>query len=130
MSKIFLFFGLGLVSVWNTITLIYGTYTVLGNGTLQIIISILFGILITAFLLSSIQILRNSDEDFVTVGAKVLWFLALLYNIYCTFLGNWSLLLNNNTDNSLASVILTIGVTIFITSSPIAISQLLIEYKD
>jgi len=44
--------GFGFVTIWDTVTTIYGTTTILGKGAVQIILSVLFGVLITSFSIS------------------------------------------------------------------------------
>jgi hypothetical protein len=118
--------GFGFVTIWDTVTTIYGTTTILGKGAIQIILSVLFGVLITSFLFRTIPIIRNTSEDIIPVGAKVLWFLAFLYDLYTAFVGNMDLVLGE-TATGVQKVIIAVGLTIFICSAPIGLSKLYFE---
>lgn len=127
MNKTILTIGLGFVTIWDTITTIYGTYTILGEGNIQIIVSVLFGILLSAFLIRTIPIIQNPDnEDIIAVGAKVLWFLAILYDLFTSFTGNHDLVLGEVAG--IQKIIIAIGLTIFVSSAPIGLSS--VFYKD
>ena len=121
-NKNLLLVGLGAVAVWDTITTIYGTSTILGNGPIQIILSVLFGLLISSFLLRTMPIIKNPSEDLIPTGAKILWFLAVLYDLYTAFLGNFDLVLNQ-TASGVQKVVIAVGITIFICSAPIGLSS-------
>lgn len=114
--------GLILVSLWDTVTTIYGTMLIVGRGAPQVVISVLFGILISVFLLRTIPILKNPREDLLTLGTKALWFLALLYDLYTAFEGNMDLILGENASGH-QKVIIAVGLTIFICSAPIGLSR-------
>jgi hypothetical protein len=115
--------GLGFVTIWDTVTTIYGTSTILGKGPIQIILAVLFGILITSFLFRTIPIIKNPSEELIPVGTKVLWFLAVLYDLYTAFLGNMDLILGD-TATGVQKVVIAVGLTIFICSAPIGLSKL------
>ena len=118
--------GLGFVAIWDTVTTIYGTVTILGSGVVQIIVSILFGLLITSFLIRTIPIIKNPSEDLIPVGAKVLWFLAVGYDLFTAYMGNFDIILNQTVDG-VQKVVIAIGITIFICSAPIGLSRLYFE---
>jgi hypothetical protein len=68
MNRTLLIIGLGFVTLWDTITTIYGTYTILGEGDVQVAISVLFGVLLTVFLLRTVPIMKNpNNEDFIVL---------------------------------------------------------------
>jgi len=121
-NKNLLIIGLGAVTVWDTITTVYGTNTILGKGDVQIILSVLFGLLISSFLLRTIPIIKNPSDDLIPTGAKVLWFLAVLYDLFTAFMGNFDLVLSQ-TASGVQKVIIAIGITIFICSAPIGLSS-------
>jgi hypothetical protein len=114
---------LAVVTIWDTITTIYGSYTILGEGTVQLLISIGFAVFLAGYLLRTIPIIKNPSEDLVPQGAKVLWLLAICYDIFTSFTGNIELLLGNTSGTE--KVIFAIGLTIFVCSAPIGISQLI-----
>jgi hypothetical protein len=115
--------GLGFVTIWDTVTTVYGTSTILGPGPIQVVMSILFGLLITSFLFRTIPIIKDPSEELIPVGAKVLWFLAVLYDLFTAYMGNFDLILNQTTSG-VQKVIIAIGITVFICSAPIGLSGL------
>jgi len=123
MSNTLLKIGLGVVTAWDTVTTVYGTSTILGTANLQIAISIAFALLLTAYLLRSIPIIKNPSDEIIPVGAKILWFLAILYDIFTAYTGNFDLVLGNIGGGQ--KIIISIGLTIFISSAPIGLSQLI-----
>lgn len=125
MSRQLLILGLGFVSVWDTVTTIYGTKVILGGGDIQLIIAILFALLIAAYLLRSVPIIKNPSTDLFHVGAKVLWFLAFLYDLFTSFKGNFDLVLGNVGGTE--RIVLAIGLTIFTCSAPIGLSKLIFD---
>jgi len=128
MSKTLLKLGLGFVTVWDTITTIYGTSTILGQGTIQIVLSVLFSLLLAAYLIRSIPILKNPSEEIIPVGAKVLWFIAILYDVFTAYTGNFDIVLGNVGGTQ--KIIIAIGLTIFICSAPIGLSQLIYSTEE
>lgn len=122
-NKLYLMIGLGVVTAWDTITTIYGTSKIIGTDSLRMGLSIAFALLLTAYLIRSIPIIKNPSEELIPIGAKILWFLAILYDIFTAYTGNFDLVLGN-TDSG-PKIIISIGLTIFISSAPIGLSQLL-----
>jgi hypothetical protein len=121
-NKNVLIIGLGAVSVWDTITTIYGTSTILGKGEVQMVLSVLFGVLLSIYLFKTIPIIKNPSDDLIPTGAKILWFLAVLYDLFTAFMGNFDLVLSQ-TASGVQKVIIAIGITIFICSAPIGLSS-------
>jgi hypothetical protein len=130
MNKNMLMLGLGFVTIWDTATTVYGTFTILGSGVIQVILSVLFGILITSFLFRTIPIIKDPSDDLIPTGAKILWFFAVLYDLFTAYMGNFDLILNQSASG-VQKVIIAIGITIFICSAPIGLSSLWFEeYQD
>ena len=125
MNRSLLIILLGVVTIWDTITTVYGTYTIFGHGTIQLVVSIGFALLLAGFLIRTIPIIKNPSEELIPVGAKVLWFLAVCYDIFTSFTGNMDLILGNSTGTQ--KVILAIGLTIFVCSAPIGLSKLIYD---
>ena len=117
--------GLGIITVWDTFTTITGTTSIIGNGSMQMFISVIFGIMISAFLVFTLPILENDDENLVTTGAKILWFLAICYDLYTSYTGNQTFITEQATAGNIQKIIITVGMTIFVSSSPIGISYLM-----
>ncbi len=126
MNRIYLLYGLGFVTLWDTITTIYGTANILGTGGVQIFISILFGLIISSFLIHAIPIMKNPQEDFISIGAKILCFFAIGYDLYTSFVGNQDLVLNQGSGG-FSQIFITVGLTLFVSAAPIGISKLLYD---
>lgn len=125
MNRSLLILSLGLVALWDTVTTVYGTRLILGPGPIQTTISVMFSLLLSGYLLQTIPIIKNPSEDLIPVGAKVLWFLAFLYDLFTAYKGNFDLVLGNVGGEE--RIALAIGLTLFICSAPIGLSQLLFK---
>src|ERR1039457_7242404 len=121
-NKNVLIIGLGAVSVWDTITTIYGTSTILGKGEVQMDLSVLFGVLLSIYLFKTIHIIKSPSDDLIPTGATILWFHAVLYDLFTAFMGNFDLVLSQ-TASGVQKVIIAIRITIFICSAPIGLSS-------
>ncbi|SRX74754.1 hypothetical protein [Aequorivita antarctica] len=125
MNRSLLIILLGVVTIWDTVTTVYGTYTIFGEGTIQLVVSIGFALLLAGFLIRTIPIIKNPSEELIPVGTKVLWFLAILYDLFTSFTGNMDLILGNATGTQ--KVVLAIGLTLFVCSAPIGLSKLFFD---
>jgi hypothetical protein len=128
MTRQLLILGLGFVAIWDTVTTIYGTKVILGGGDIQFVISVLFALLLAAYLFRSVPIIKNPSEDLFHVGAKVLWVLALVYDLFTSFKGNFDLVLGNVGGTE--RIVLAIGLTIFTCSAPVGLSKLVFDPED
>lgn len=122
--------GLGLITIWDAFTTISGTANILGRTGTAFFLSVIFSVIITTFLIKTIPIIYNPHDDILHLGAKILWSLAMLYDLFTSFLGNKALVETDNSEFGIAQVVITIGLTIFVSSSPIAISYLLYMPED
>jgi len=127
-DKILTGFGLAIVSLWDCYTTFYGTHRIAGDSPTQFGISIAFGIGLSIGMLRSVPILKNPNEDVFAVSAKAMWFLALIYDLYTAFLGNFYLLLASVNDNS--KIILANGLTIFTVYAPICLSRIIYSTEN
>ena len=125
MKKTYMLIALGFVTLWDTITTVYGTYKILGEGSIQLILSIFFAVIIEVHLMRTFPVLKNPSEEFYPVGLKGLWFLALFYDLFTSYKGNIELILSNSLG--VEKIIVAIGLTIFVSSSPIGVSKLYYE---
>jgi len=125
MSRPLLTILLGIVTIWDTITTVYGTYTICGDGTIQLVVSIGFALLLAGFLIRTIPIIKNPSEELIPAGTKVLWFLAICYDIFTSFTGNMDLIFGNSSG--VQKVVLAIGLTVFVCSAPIGLSKLIYD---
>ncbi|MGN6177535.1 MAG: hypothetical protein ACTHNW_00025 [Mucilaginibacter sp.] len=128
MNRFLLTIGLGILTVWDMATTVYGTITLLGQNTIQWIISILWAFMLSGFLLRTIPIIKNPSQELVPSGAKVLWFLAILYDLFTAFTGNFDIVLGNVGGTQ--RIIFAIGLTIFICSGPIGLSQIIYKAEE
>jgi hypothetical protein len=124
-SKLILFVGLGFITIWDTATTIIGTNNILGNTGMTLFLSVIFGVMLTIYLIQTIPIMLNPKEDLLYIGAKILWILAILYDLFTSFIGNKNLIESGDSSFDLAQIVITIGMTLFVSSAPIAISYLL-----
>src|SRR5579872_4477066 len=69
-SKIGIMYGLGAVTLWDTITTIYGTHTIAGDKPIQYFIAVGLGIGLSIVMLRSLPILKNPKEELFIVTAK------------------------------------------------------------
>jgi hypothetical protein len=139
MKFLFLIF-FALIAIYDLLTTIQGTASILHAEGLVYAIAIGFAIIISFLLLNTIPIIRNPKGGFIYSGAKFLWLLALLYDLYTSFIGSINLILKDKigdanlgpilsemSQTDMPQLVIIIGLTIFITASPIAISFLLYE---
>lgn len=110
---------LAVASLWDGFTTMYGTSHVLGDGCGQVFAAFLFGILISALLLNTKRIIEGND-DFQGNVSRLLWFLALAYDLYTSWLGNANFLVPNGSGVE-RGVILT-GLTVLVSGSPVLLS--------
>jgi hypothetical protein len=124
-SKLIFIIGLGMITIWDTATTIIGTNHILGNTGISSFLSFIFGVMITTYLIQTIPIMFNPKEDLLHIGAKILWILAILYDIYTSGMGNKDLIESGDSSFDLAQIVIIIGMTLFVSSAPIAISYLI-----
>jgi hypothetical protein len=119
--RLFLFIVLTLASIWDVFTTVYATLTILGTGIVQIIAALLFAALIMSFILNTRRIMQWRS-GFVGGIVKVFWFVALACDFYTAWVANVDLLTRG--QESTAELIIVIGLTLLVTSSPILLSVL------
>lgn len=119
---------LGLITIWDTFTTIVGTTEIIGSANMQIFIAVIFAIMIAGLLIFTIPIWKNSKDDFIATGAKGLWLLALLYDFYTSFMANRDFIIQG-FDANVHQLVITVGITIFVTSAPIGISYFVYNGK-
>lgn len=118
---------LGGITIWDTVTTITGTLYIIGDGFINTFLAILFGVMIASLLLLSIPIVRNPKTDIVTLVPKILLGIAICYDLFTSFTGNQRLIANE--DSSFGQTIVVLGMTLFVSSSPMAISYLIHEVE-
>ncbi|MGB0929746.1 MAG: hypothetical protein ACPGVB_03160 [Chitinophagales bacterium] len=129
MNKILILLGLLLVTMWDIIATIVGTVDVIGTSTIEIFIAVLFTIVLSGFLLSTMPIMKNPKDDFVSSGSKFLWFLALCYDLFINYIGNKAIITLDGEiiDLDLTQIFIITGLTLFVTSAPILVSYLIYD---
>jgi len=89
-----------------------------------------FSLIITSFLIGTIPILKNPREGLVPYGAKLLWGVALIYDFYTSFKGNTTFILTDFDHTQIQQILIAIGLTLFVSSSPIAISHYVYDVES
>jgi len=121
-----LFFFL-LITLWDTFTTAYGIGSVLGWGPVQVFIAIIFTLIIDVFVLGTFRIVKSRSDSFFKYVLYFLWAIAVIYDVYSSYLGNAEFIIK--VDQGLPQIFMLIGLTIFVASSPIIVSYLVIEKK-
>jgi hypothetical protein len=124
-SKLIFIVGLGMITIWDITTTIIGTNNILGNTDISFFLSIIFTVMLMQYLIQTIPIMFNQKEDLLHIGAKILWILAILSHIFTSFIGHKKLIESGDSSFDLAQIVITIGMTLFVSSAPIIISYLI-----
>jgi hypothetical protein len=119
--RIFLLIALGIATLWDAFTTVYGTVLILGSGPVQIVAAVLFGILILGFSINTLRIFRLKTS-FVGVLIRLFWFVAICYDFYTSWVANSELL--GSGRGGFAENFVLFGVTLMITASPILLFAL------
>lgn len=123
MMKIYLVIVLTVAALWDGLTTIYGTVQVLGDGSFQLVASVLFSALIMGFVLNTTRIMRwSKSQGFLGMLTGFFWFIALCYDFYTSWLGNADLLVGKSGRP--AEIIILIGLTLLVIASPILLSMM------
>ena len=109
-------------TLWNAFVTVYGAMSILGDGLLQIVASLLFSALVLGFVLNTTKIVR-SRSGFIGGLLTFFWFVSVCYNFYTSWTGNRKLLVGDGTGGG-AETMLLIGLTLLGASSPILLSAL------
>ncbi len=124
----------GLVALFDGFTTVLGTAAILGETTPGILISILFSLIILAFMIGTYPIWNASVidtwvENKETEGCllffiRFLWIAAFLYDIFTSYSGNKFLVVGEETASASQEAIL-VGLTLLVSASPIFVSYML-----
>ncbi|MCK5720048.1 MAG: hypothetical protein KAH84_08910 [Thiomargarita sp.] len=116
-------FVFGLASLWDGFTTVYGTTEILGGGSPQILgASAIFSLIILAFLLNTNMIWKMAYDELLGGLLKIMWFVALGYDLYTSYIGNQYFILEGHGNNTQLFILL--GITLLVTGSPIFLSLL------
>jgi len=114
----------GISSLWDGFTTVFGTISIFNNdGLPQIVASLLLAAIILGLLYNSSNI-YNYDDDIIGVSLKLLWILAFLYDLTTSYMGNSSFLITNVNPSQIQKFVL-LGLTFFVSSSPILLSLMI-----
>lgn len=115
MKRIILFlFAVG--SFWDATTTYMGTYQLLNSDSeVSIIASLIFALIILAFLVSTFDIWKIDNE----IGNifKAILIIAIFYDLYTSWNGNIHILFDGHINDQQYSIL--IPLTLFMTISPI-----------
>ncbi len=109
----------GIASCWDGATTVTGTYEILGPGGAQVVMALVFALVIAAFLLCTSQIFEQGD-DFLGTLLKAFWFIALVFDLYTSYLGNKAYLAPGALEPQ--QFILLLGMTVLVSGAPIFVS--------
>lgn len=114
--------GLVIVSGYDIITTIYGTAQILGGGIGSIVAGLLLGGIIGGLLYYSYEI-HNGDFKEFEQAIYPLWFAAVAYDLWTSFMGNREFIIQAewNAEDA-ARIILLLGLTVFVSACPIMLS--------
>lgn len=119
--KWFLLIVLVLATSWDAFTTLYGTILIFGTEPVQLFASFLFSMLILAFMLNTVRIMRW-QRGFATNVAKMFWFVALIYDFYTSWVGNSDLITQNRGDT--VEIVMLLGLSLLVIASPILLSAM------
>ena len=112
----------GIASFWDGFTTVFGTATILDGGVAAGIAGLLFGLLIMSLMLNSKRVIETSTDSFEGMLFRVLWFIAVFYDLYTSWLGNQEFILGQDASGSRIAVL--IGLTLLVSGSPVLVSFL------
>lgn len=117
-------FIFGLASLWDGCTTVYGTVRALGEVSFFSIFSAFIVAAIVLVMLFYTKTIIFAANQAKHLPFKLMWLACFAYDIYTSFLGNQDLILGQSTEQSL---IVLIGMTILVSSSPVMVSVCLPE---
>jgi len=112
----------GLTGLWDGFTTFYGVSQIMGTTKEATIASAFFAFIIAGFLFGTKTIWDIAGNNLLSIILKLLWFIALSYDIYTSFYGNKTFILNG--QGSEEQMIILIGMTLLVSGSPIIYSYI------
>jgi hypothetical protein len=113
---------LSIASLWDGFTTVTGTLDILGIGWPQLLASITFSLVILGFLIGTAKIFDTDESGVAYCIMRILWWFGLSYDLYTSYLGNKNFVLGGYIEGN--QILILIGLTVFVSSSPILISVL------
>ena len=88
-KRIVILLALSIVSLWDCVTSALGVVTILGSGATQALVAVVVAVLVLTILAStpSIWATRQSG-DFVARFSKFIWIVAIIFDLYTSYVGN------------------------------------------
>lgn len=124
-GKILLVIFLGFVTIWDMTTTVTGTSEILGDSGISFFLSVVFALMLALLLVKTIPIMYHPNKDLLHTSAKVLWGAAISYDMFTSFIGNKSLIESTGSTFDIPQLAVVVGMTVFVSSSPVVISYLL-----
>lgn len=121
MRKTFLLVVLIITTIWNGFTIAYGTIQILGDGLLQIAVSIVLTTLILGIILNTRRIIEW-HSGFIGVITKFFWLIALGYNFYASWTGNENIILGEGSGQVTSETVVIVVLTLLMVASPVLLS--------
>ena len=114
-----------IAALWDALTTVYGTVTILGEPETisHIMIGVLFGALILIVLLNTRQIFARSGAG--SEFFRIFWTVALVYDTITAWQGNRNFIFPGYLQGQ--QQILLVGLTAMVSGSPILCSYLMHE---
>jgi len=122
------------IALYDGFTTVLGTAAILGQTSVGILLSILFSLIILAFMLGTFPIwssrtlssnAQNKDAEGCLLSfIRFIWVAAFIYDIYTSYSGNKALVAGENST-SISQEIILVGLTLFISAAPIFVSYML-----
>jgi hypothetical protein len=117
---------LGVGTLYDLFTTLSGTLQIFQISFLAIVMSLLFTTMIAAMLFYTYEIHSNGSGQGFAGLFRMLWLLAVAYDLWTAFTGNAEFLLNmdyhNLTTQNWKQLIILVGLTIFVSSCPVILS--------
>ena len=119
---------LGVSSLWNGFTLLFGAIALFNK---EVIVPTYLCLIVPIFfllILLNTPVILAYSYDITGLLLKVLWTLVIVYNCIISYYGNVLILIDNHIPNENQKFIL-IGITFFVSASPILFSLMIPEVE-
>ena len=121
----FILIGLVIVTAYDVLTTIYGTYTMLHSGFPAFVAALILSGIIGALLCFSYEVHQLGTDEFFPMLLKPLWVAAFGYDLWTSFMGNRKFILQSDGEAmDAANIAILVGLTVFVSACPIILSYL------
>lgn len=120
----FLIFIFGIIALYDGFTTFIGTADIMDDS---IIISVVFAVIILAIVGSTAFIWSDNaiEEEFLRIFLRFLWFVAIIYDLFTSYVGNLEVLMDGDVSGGQTFILL--GLTLLVSSAPVIFSYFLRE---